>query len=196
MYLDIWIGASSPSGDVLCLPDLALTAGKRMWLTDLKGNYWGESLSMPLTDNRLIIVLIIYSSARRLFSILLAVSLKRSTETFNGLAGSRLWWATVKTTTLDLANLHFYIVQGSTPLINFPGKRKRNMEKEKNNPKQQQQHIQPWCKSCLSTPTLEMCMKWNWLELLTRRHRPLRGQGGGRGEGRLVCYLIQWKMHG
>lgn len=30
-----------------------------------------------------------------------------------------------------LANLHFYIVQVSTPLINFPGKRKRNMEKEK-----------------------------------------------------------------
>lgn len=73
------------------LPDLELTAEKRVWLTDLRGNYWGESLSMPLTDNRLIIVLIIYSSAHRLFSILLALSLKRSTETFNGLAGSRLW---------------------------------------------------------------------------------------------------------
>lgn len=55
-----------------------------MWLTDLKGNYWGESLSMPLTDNQLIIVLIIYSS----LSILLAVSLKQSTETVNGLAES------------------------------------------------------------------------------------------------------------
>lgn len=46
---------------------------------------------MPLTDNQLIIVLLIYSSPSRLLSILLAVSLKQSTETFNGLAGSLLW---------------------------------------------------------------------------------------------------------
>lgn len=55
---------------------------------DLKGIYWGASLSMPLTDNQLIIVLIIYSSPHRLFSRLLAVSLKRSTETFNSLKRS------------------------------------------------------------------------------------------------------------
>lgn len=58
--LDIW--GSLPTGGVLCLPDLALAAEKRMWLTYLKGNYWRESLSMPLTDNQLIMVLIIYSS--------------------------------------------------------------------------------------------------------------------------------------
>lgn len=68
-----------------------LAAEKRMWLTYLKGNYWGASLSMPLTDNQLIILLIIYSSPHRLFSVLLAVSLKQSAETFNGLAGSWLW---------------------------------------------------------------------------------------------------------
>lgn len=62
-----------------------------MWLTDLKGNYWRESLSLPLTDNQLIIVLIIYSSPSHRLSILSVVSLKQSTETFNGLAGSLLW---------------------------------------------------------------------------------------------------------
>lgn len=88
MDLDIW--DAFPSGGVLCLPDLVLAAEKRMWLTYLKGNDWGASLSMPLNDNQLIIVLIIYSSPHRLFSILFAVSLKQSTETFSGLAGSRL----------------------------------------------------------------------------------------------------------
>lgn len=82
---------SSSSSSVLWKPDLVLAADKRMWLTYLKGNDWGERLSMPLTDNHLIIVLIIYSSPRRPFSILFAVALKQSTETFNGLAGSRLW---------------------------------------------------------------------------------------------------------
>ena len=94
-----------------------LIADIRMWLTDLKGNYWRESLSMPLTDNQLIIVLIIYSSPSCPLSIL-AVSLKRSTETFNGLARSPLCWGRVKTTMLALAILHFYTVQVSTPLIN------------------------------------------------------------------------------
>lgn len=72
-------------------PLRVLIAERGMWLTDLKGNYWRESLSMPLTDNQLIIVLIIYSSPFRPLSILLAVSLKQSTETFSGLAGSPLW---------------------------------------------------------------------------------------------------------
>lgn len=97
--LDIWYWAWFPSGYMLCLPLRVLIAERRMWLTDLKGNYWRESLSMPLTDNQLIIVLIIYTSPPCLLSILLAVSLKQSTETFNGLAESRLWWGRVKTTT-------------------------------------------------------------------------------------------------
>lgn len=157
---DIWIGASFPSVDTLCLPDLELTAENRVWLTDLKGNYWGESLSMPLTDNQLIIVLIIYSSAHRLFSILLVVSLKRSTETFNGLAGSRLWWGAVKTTTPALANLHFYIVQVSTPLITFPGKRKRNMEKKKTKKKNSSKNICNPDASCALAPQDSNCA-WN-----------------------------------
>lgn len=43
-------------------------------------------------------------------------------------------------------------------------------------------------------------MKLNWLELLTRRLQPLRGQGGFGGlcmclgVGGLVCYLIEWKI--
>lgn len=45
---------------------------------------------MALTDNQLIIVLIIYSSPSRIPSILLAVSLKQSTEIFNSLARSLL----------------------------------------------------------------------------------------------------------
>lgn len=102
-----WYWAGFPSGYMLCLPFWVLIAERRKWLTDLKGNYWRESLSMPLTDNQLIIVLIIYSSPSRLLSILLAVSLKQSTETFNGLAGSPLWWGRVKTTMLALASLHF-----------------------------------------------------------------------------------------
>lgn len=103
MDVDIW--DHFPPGGVLCLPDLVLAAEKRMWLTYLKGNDWGASLSMPLTDNQLIIVLIIYSSPQRLFSILFAVSLKQSTETFSGLAGTRLWRGAIKTATLALVNL-------------------------------------------------------------------------------------------
>lgn len=80
---------------------------------------------MPLTDNQLIIVLIIYSSPFRPLSILLAVSLKQSTETFSGLAGSPLWWGRVKTTTLALASLHFHTVQVPTPLINPPREEKK-----------------------------------------------------------------------
>lgn len=106
-------------------PLWVLIAERRMWLTDLKGNYWRGSLSMPLTDNQLIIVLIIYSSPSHLLSILLAVSLKQSTETFNGLAGSPLWWGRVKTTMLALASLHFYTVQVPTPLINPPREEKK-----------------------------------------------------------------------
>lgn len=42
----------------------------------------------------------------------------------------------------------------------------------------------------------KLCMKLNWLELLTTRLRPLRGHGGGAGGRSLVSYLIEWKMHG
>lgn len=85
---------------------------------------------MPLTDNQLIIVLIIYSSPPRPLSILLAVSLKQSTETFNGLAGSRLWCGTVKTTMLALASFHLYTEQVPTPLINPPRDEKKIKEKQ------------------------------------------------------------------
>lgn len=80
---------------------------------------------MPLTDNQLIIVLIIYSSPSRPLSILSAVSLKQSTETFNGLAGSLLWRGRVKTTMLALASLHCYPAQVPTPLINPPRDEKK-----------------------------------------------------------------------
>lgn len=123
-YLKLILGWI-PIGQHAMPPLWVLIAERRMWLTDLKGNYWRESLSMPLTDNQLIIVLIIYSSPSRLLSILLAVSLKQSTETFNGLAGSPLWWGWVKTTMLALASLHFFTVQVPTPLINPPREEKK-----------------------------------------------------------------------
>lgn len=87
---------------------------------------------MPLTDNQLIIVLIIYSSPSRPLSILLAVSLKQSTETFNGLAGSPLWRGRVKTSMLALASLHFYTVQVPTPLINPPREEGKKLKKNNN----------------------------------------------------------------
>ncbi len=105
---------------------------------------------MPLTDNQLIIVLIIYSSPSRLLSILLAVSLKQSTETFNGLAGCLLWWGRVKTTMLALASLHFYTAQVPTPLINTPREEKKKKLQKK---QQRQQHMQPRHKQRPSTPT-------------------------------------------
>lgn len=115
------------------MPSLwVLIADRRVWLTDLKGNYWREGLSMPLTDNQLIIVLIIYSSPSRVLSILLAVSLKLSTETFNSLVRSLLCWGTVKTTMLALASLHFYTVQVPTPLINPPREEKKKLKKNNN----------------------------------------------------------------
>lgn len=137
MNLDIWsrYWAWFLLGYMPCLPLWVFIAVKRMWLTDLKGNYWRESLSMPLTDNQLIIVLIYYSSPCRLLSILLAVSLKQSTETFNGLAGSRLLWGRAKTTMLAQATLHFYTVQVPTPLIRFPrveGKKLRKNNSDNN----------------------------------------------------------------
>lgn len=125
--LDIWsrYWAGFPSGSPLCLPLWVLIAERRMWLTDLKGNYWRGSLSMPLTDNQLIIVLIIYSSPLRPLSILLAVSLRHSAETFNGLAGSPLCRGAVKTSMLALASLHFLHSTGPQPhLSTLPGKRK------------------------------------------------------------------------
>ena len=99
-------------------------AGIRIWMTDLKGNYWRERLSMPLTDNQLIIVLIIYSSPSHPLSILLAVSLKQSTEIFNGLAKSLPCWGRIET--IIQATLHFYTVQVPTPLISCLREEKKN----------------------------------------------------------------------
>lgn len=130
-------------------PLWVLIAERRMWLTDLKGNYWRESLSMPLTDNQLIIVLLIYSSPSRLLSILLAVSLKQSTETFNGLAGSLLWWGRVKTAMLALASLHFLHSAGPHPTYQPSQGREKIKEKQQ----QRQQHMQPRRERCPSTPT-------------------------------------------
>lgn len=73
---------------------LVSIAVRQMRLTDLKGNDWRESLSMPLTDNQLIIVLIIYSSPRRplaLYSFSCVTKTARGERLPNGLAGSRLW---------------------------------------------------------------------------------------------------------
>lgn len=120
-------------------PLWVLIAERRMWLTDLKGNYWRESLSMPLTDNQLIIVLIIYSSPSRPLSILLTVSLMQSTETFIGLAGSPLWWSRVKTTMLALASLHFLHSEGLHPTY----QPSQGRWKIKENQHRRQQHMQP-----------------------------------------------------
>lgn len=191
-YLELILG-SIPTGYMLCLPLWVLIAERRMRLTDLKGNYWRESLSMPLTDNQLIIVLIIYSSPPRLLSILLAVSLKQSTETFNGLAGSRLWWGRVKTTMLALASLHFYTVQVPTPLINPP----REEKKLRKNNNSDNNICNPRREQCPSTPTWLTVHEIELIGVIDQKApAPERTGWRGRGEGWLVCYLIEWKILG
>lgn len=90
---------------------------------------------MPLTDNQLIILLIIYSSPCDPRSILLAMSPEQSTATFNGLANSLLCRGRVKTTMLALANLHFYTVPDLPLLINSlgVGGKKLNTNNSSNN---------------------------------------------------------------
>lgn len=86
---------------------------------------------------------------------------------------------------LDLANLHFYIVQGSTPLINFPGKRKR--KKKKKQPKSAAATYTTPMQVMPQHPNTGNVHEMKLIGVIDQKALAIErmGGGGGRGEGGL-----------